>query len=263
MIAATPAPVRKLRASLLFVLASSALAGPVRAELEVLGFSSDGKHAVVLEHGVGEGSGYPWARATVLEVAKNAVVGKPVEVTLESGDATEQEAVEKVKKEFEEARGKLGVADLKAGKLIAHDEKGNLKDREGAPIGTVKLTSKKAKGKQAAKSCDAPFAGYLLTLTMYWMDDDTPAKLLVDKKVPIERACTQGCKLGRVFAGGRSAVFELECGVQGYEGPATKSLGVSARLAYGLDEDLPGSDARPDKDTPAGRPEEKPEARPE
>jgi hypothetical protein len=127
----------------------------------------------------------------------------------------------------------------------------------------VKLTAKKAKGKEAARSCDEPFAGYLLTLTMYWMDDDTPAKLLADKKVPKERACTQGCKLGRVFANGRSAVFELECAVQGYEGPATKSVAVSARLAYGLDEDLPGSDARPEQETPAGRPEEKPEAKPE
>ena len=66
-----------------------------------------------------------------------------------------------------------------------------------------------------------------------------------------------------VFMVGGSAVFELECAVQGYEGPATKRLGVAARLAYGLDEDLPGSDAKPDKDTPAGRPEEKTEARPE
>ena len=235
-------------AALLCVLAP---ARPARAALEVLGFSTDGKHAVVLEHGVGDGSGYPWARATVLEVAKNAVVGKPVEVTLESGEATEQEAVDKVKKAFEEARAKLGVAPLKAGRTIAHDDEGNLKDREGAPLGTVKLTAKKAAGKQLARPCDEPFAGFLLTLTMFWMDDDTPVKLLADKKVAKDRACTTGCKLGKVFAGGRSAVFELECGVQGYEGPATKSVPVAARLAYGLDEDLPGSDARPEKDTPA------------
>ncbi len=262
MNAATPSAARAQspRAALLLALLSlCAFARPARAELEVLGFSADGKHAVLLEHGVAEGSGYPWARATVLEVAKNTVVGKPVEVTLESGDATEQEAVAKAKKAFEETRGKLGVAALKAAKLIAHDEKGNLKDREGAPIGTLKLTSRKAKGKEAARPCDEPFAAYLVTLRMFWMDDDTPAKLLADKKVPKERACTQGCKLGRVFADGRSAVFELECAVQGYEGPATKSVAVSARLAYGLDEDLPGSDATPEKDTPAGAPAAKPE----
>jgi predicted secreted protein len=257
MTAATAAARAQLvRAALLCTLFSlCAFGSPARAGLEVLGFSTDGKHAVVLEHGVGEGSGYPWARAVVLDVAKNAAVRKPIEVTLESGDATEQDAVDKVKKAFEEARPKLNVAPLKAGKAIRHDEKGNLKDREGAPIGTVKLTSKKAKGKEAFKSCGEPFEAWLLTLTMYWMDDDTPAKLLVDKKVPKERACTQGCKLGGVFADGRSAVFELECAVQGYEGPATKSVAVSAKLAYGLDEDLPGSDAKPEKDTPAAQPE--------
>jgi hypothetical protein len=32
-------------------------------------------------------------------------------------------------------------------------------------------------------------------------------------------------------------------------------VAVSAKLAYGLDEDLPGSDAKPEKDTPAAQPE--------
>ena len=212
--------------------------------MESLGFSTDGKHAVLLEHGVADGSGHPWARVTIFEAARNAVVGQPIEVMLDAEGATEASAVEQAKKAFEAARVKLNLAPLRPGKEIRHDEKGNLADREGAPIGTLKITTRKATGKEV-KQCYEPFSPLLLALTLYWMDDDKPAKLLAEKRLPKERPCLTGCELGKVFADGTTAIFVLQCGAQGFEGTSTRSVPVAAHLLYGLDEDLPGSDAKP------------------
>lgn len=218
---------------------------PTRAEVEALGFSADGKYAVLLEHGVADGSGFPWARVTTFEAAKNAVVGKPIEVVLQAGGATEAQAVEQAKRAFEAARVKLNMAALRPGKEIRHDEKGELHDREGAPIGTLKITARRATAKEGAKTCYQPFSPLLLSLTLYWMDDDKPAKLLAERRVPKDRACLTGCDLGKTFADGTTAIFVLQCGAQGFEGTNSRAVPVAAHLLYGLDEDLPGSDAKP------------------
>jgi predicted secreted protein len=233
------------RLALLASAVISLCALPSRAGVEVLGFSTDGRHVVILEHGVADGSGFPWAKATILDVARNAPAAKPIEVTLQDAAATEAAAVEQVKKGLAAAGEPLKLAPLKAPREIGHDEKGNLHDREGAPIGTVKIEARKAGAKEASKACEDPFSPLLLKVQLFWMDDDTPAKLLVDKKVPKDRACLTGCELGQVFADGRTGLFILQCGAPGFEGPATRSVPVVAKLAYGLDEDLPGSDAKP------------------
>ena len=216
-----------------------------RAEVECLGISSDGKHAVLLEHGVRDGSGFPWARATVLEAARNVTVGKPFEVTLDGAAATDAAAVEQVKRAFEAARAALTVGPLRACREIAHDEKGGLTERSGVPIGTVQITTRKARRTEAANPCAAPFSPLLLSVKLYWMDDDRPANLLLDKKVPKDRACLSGCVLGKVFTEGTTGLFVLQCGAPGFEGPGTRSVPIAVKLLYGMDEDLPGSDAKP------------------
>jgi hypothetical protein len=50
-----------------------------RADFEAIGFSRDDAYVAFVEHGTSEGRGTPWARLTILEVGKNARVGKPVE----------------------------------------------------------------------------------------------------------------------------------------------------------------------------------------
>ena len=222
-----------------------ALSLPAGAAVEALGFSPDGKQVVMLEHGVAEGSGFPWAKVTVLETARGTVVGRPFEVERQDADATEADAVKQAKEAFEAAREKMKIAPLRPGREIAHDAKGVLHDRQATPIGTVKIEARKAAGKEASRACEPPFSPLLLTVTLHWVDDDSPARLLADKKVPKERACLTGCELGRVFADGRTALVLLQCSAPGFEGPETRNVPIAARLAYGLDEDLPGSDARP------------------
>ena len=98
--------------------------------IEVVGFSPDDRYVAWIEHGFGEGSGYPWARLYVIEVSRSAYDLPPVEVTLDSGNQTDSEdaAVRKARAAADPARARLRVSSWVAPRVIQHDEKGELRD---------------------------------------------------------------------------------------------------------------------------------------
>jgi hypothetical protein len=213
-------------------------AGPA-LPIEVVGFSPDDRHVAWIEHGVSEGSGYPWARLHVTEVSGSGEAIPPVKITLDSGrdTDTEEAAVRKARAAADGARGKLRVKAWVTPRII-QQEKGELSDHRGAPIGTVQIEERVATGKDKAK-CDAPFRPLLLRLVILFLDDDHPARLAEDKKLPTDRPCASTCELAGVFAHGKSALAFTKCGVQGFEGPASKYTAYAGTLPYGLDEPLP------------------------
>src|SRR6267154_5406330 len=105
--------------------------------IEVVGFSPDDRYVAWIEHGLSEGSGYPWARLHVTEVSRSGEAIPPVKITLDSGGDTDTEeaAMRKARAATDAARGKLRVASWSAPRIIQHDEKGELSDHHGAPIG--------------------------------------------------------------------------------------------------------------------------------
>jgi len=212
-----------------------------RAEtVQLIGWAKDGKYVALAMVGTGEGSGYPFAKLTIYDAKKGKAVGESTTVTLENEGATENDALEQAKEKATKLGQKLGVKEWVEGKSIAHDDKGELKGSDGAPIGTVEVKTKKAK--KGAKPCDEPFQPLLVQMLLHSMGGDKPTKLLDEKKVPKERACVTECSLGSVYAFQKAAVFVLSCGVQGFEGPGTTFYPVVVgKLAYGLDEDLPAS----------------------
>ena len=214
-------------------------AGPA-LPIEVVGFSPDDRYVAWIEHGVSEGSGYPWARLNVTEVSRSGEAIPPVKITLDSGrdTDTEEAAMRKARAATDAARGKLRVASWSAPRIIQHDEKGELSDHRGAPIGTVQIEERVASGKDKSK-CDEPFRPLLLRLVVLFLDDDHPARLAEDKKLPTDRPCASACELAGVFAHGKSALAFTKCGVQGFEGPGTKYTAYAGTLPYGLDEPLP------------------------
>jgi hypothetical protein len=213
-------------------------AGPA-LPIEVMGFSPDDRYVAWIEHGVSEGSGCPWARLHVTEVSRSGEAIPPVKITLDSGrdTDTEEAAVRKARAAGDTARGKLRVASWVAPRIIQHDEKGELSDHRGAPIGTVQIEERVASGKDKAK-CDEPFRPLLLRLVVLFLDDDHPARLAEDRKLPTDRPCASTCELAGVFAHGKSALAFTRCGVQGFEGPGTKYTAYAGTLPYGLDEPL-------------------------
>lgn len=223
-----------------------ALPSPARAdEVFALGFTPDGSVAVLLEHGTHEGSGFAWARATLLDAGKRAVLGKPLDVTLEEEGATEKQAVAKVRGLVEAERAKLKLPKLVPGKTIARDDKGELYEKAGPPIGTVQLKTRPATQRQAKKACDAPYLPLLLTVKLLWAEDEEPAVLLDDKAVPKDRPCLLSCALVQVFAQAKTGLVVLRCGSPGFEGSHGKFVPAIAVLKYGLDEDLSGSTKDP------------------
>ena len=225
---------RTLIAAALFSLPLAARA----SALEVVGFSPDGAYLAIIEHGVGEGSGLPWARLSILEVAKNAQVSR-TEVNLDSGG--EDDAVAQVKQRAEAAREKLQIAKWVPAKLIRHDQTGQMRDHEDAPIGTLEIKARKATSKQlpsGTAACDAPFSPLLLKATVFFVDDEKPAVLASERKVPHERACSTGCALDQIYAHARSALVVIKCAVPGFEGPASKPWPITGKLPHALDEDL-------------------------
>ena len=103
-------------------------AGPA-LPIEVVGFSPDDRYVAWIEHGVSEGSGYPWARVHVTEVSGSGEAIPPVKITLDSGRDTDTEdaAVRKARAAADAARGKLRVESWVTARIIQH-EQGELSD---------------------------------------------------------------------------------------------------------------------------------------
>ena len=207
--------------------------------VELFGWTPDGAKVVAIEHGRYDGKGTPWARATFFDTGKRAVIGKALAVELE-GEATEVAAVDAVKKLAEAERVRLKLPALVPGKKISTGDQGELNGADGAPIGDLKVTVKKAGKKQSVRECGAPFQAELLTVRLFLMGGNAPLSVLNEKKVPATRACSSGCKTGATYAQGTGALFVLECSVQGFEGGATQPFLVPlGKLEFPLEADIP------------------------
>lgn len=202
--------------------------------VEVVGFSPDDRYVAWIDHGIGEGSGFPWARLHVIEVSRNADAVPPVEVRLDSGKEsdTEEAAVKQARSAAESARAKLQIASWVPARAVQHDQDGELSKRSGEPIGTLKIEERAAKGKS---SCDEPLRPLLLRLAMFFLGDDRPSRLAEDTALPKDRPCASSCTLAGVFAHRKAAVAFTECKVRGFEGPGTKYSAYAGNLPYALD----------------------------
>src|SRR3954469_23481923 len=187
------------------------------AAVRILGFSPDDKQVAWIETGENEGSGEVFARLHVVDVATNAE-----KVASFDGETAQDKAVKAAKGVWLEPR------------VIEHDERGELSDRAGAPIGTLELTKKRGKG-----SCDDPFKPLVLRLLMHFMDDDKPAPVGGEKSPPQFRPCASSCAIDKVYAHGKAALVLIKCTTPGFEGKAESITAFANRLPYGLDEDLP------------------------
>ncbi|HTO97417.1 MAG TPA: DUF2259 domain-containing protein [Myxococcales bacterium] len=205
------------------------------AAVEVVGFSPDGRYAAYVEHDVGEGSGIPWARLRIANVSRGADAMPPVEIRLDSGKATdtEEEAVRRARAKASEALGKLSVASWAAPHAIRVEGNGELKERSGAPLGTLQITAREA---TARNKCDEPFRPLLLRLLLFLLDDDRPKPFAEEKAVPRERPCASSCELSALFSRGKAALALVKCAVPGFEGPATRTTAYAGPLPFALDE---------------------------
>jgi hypothetical protein len=218
------------------LLASAVLATP--PAVDVVGFSPDDRYVAYVEHGVGEGSGLPWARLVVVDVRKSLTAVPPLEVSADPNvpDVTEAATVEKARALLLPVQKKLRVKSWVPARALALGENGELQEKSGAPLGNLEVkTSKARKG----GACEPPFVPQLLKGTLFLMGDDGPRTLLAEKAPPTGRRCSSGCRVHAVYAQGKAVLGLAACKVPGFEGSAESLTPMTGILAYGLDEPLP------------------------
>jgi hypothetical protein len=207
--------------------------------VDVVGFSPDNKYVAWIEHGVGETSGYPWARLHVTDVAQNAEAVPTAQISFDTGDPqdTEQKAVKKARAAAESTRRRLNVSSWVAPRRIRHDDQGELLDAKGKPFGAVDV-----KVNPGPATCEAPYRSLLLEVLVRRNDDAKPARLAGDSAPPRERPCMVACALADVYAHGKATVVFAACGVDAYQSrPVTRYSAYAGVLPFSLE---PGKKAR-------------------
>jgi len=207
--------------------------------VELFGWSADGTKVVAIEHGIYDGKGTAWAKASFIDTTKGQVLGKPLQLELE-GDGTRADAVIEMKKRAEAERVRLKWPALVPGKVIKTDDKGALTSADGSPVGNLELKSRAAGKKERVRECPEGFSAEILTAKLYLMGGDGPITVLAEKKTPATRACSMGCVPSSTYGQGKGALFVLKCSVQGFEGAdSTPMLLPLGKLEYPLEADLP------------------------
>ena len=213
-------------------------------QVEVLGFSPTGDSVAVLEHGVGAGSGVPWARLTDY-LARTGKPARP-QISVGSGGAdhgapafsSEDAAVAEAKRLGELQRGELQTGQLVPGVELKRD--GNeLRAPDGRPLGALDLTARSSRTRRSAvqareTQCPAPYMPQRLRLVLRPAGGGKSTLLLNEKRTPGARPCSNRCAAGRAFALKTTAVVLISCGVPGFEGSSTTTFPVVAKLPESL-----------------------------
>jgi predicted secreted protein len=249
---AAMAAMARLAASLATTLASTLasmalLAAPAQAgdaaQFNPLGFSADGRYFAFEAYGIQDGSGFPYASLTILDVAEDKwAAGSPFDVRMEDDTATMADARDAVRAE---AEAQLDALELTTPALTV------ALNGDGEPAGDGSLLSfgKPGYGLDALQDpatlsltttlpdytgpCTTdygfdPPVGYVLTLET----STGSTELHADQAIPASRGCTVAYRLYGVFAPlewaykGLTPVAVLSVYTHGFEGPDRRFIAV-------------------------------------
>jgi predicted secreted protein len=209
------------------VLAGATARAGDTSKLEVVGFSPDGKLAAIVESTELDGSGLPWARAAVIDVAKNDFVGKVAVIAPQGDGSSLAKVVADARAAIAPATRKLGFDAWQPAVAATVSDKGEVSAGKDV-VGTLELVTRGQKGR-APKACSYSGASpSLARLTLI-----VGAKRLVlndDKLVPTSRGCPMTYSIGGVWMAGSALLVDLRYTRPGFEGPDTRSIPVTARL---------------------------------
>ncbi len=234
----------RLAASLagLAVLAYPALAGDA-AQFNPLGFSEDGRYFAFEEFGIQDGSGFPYANLTILDVAGDTwAAGSPFRVRLEDEAATLADARDEARTEAEPHFDTLAITTPVStvalngdgepagdGSLLSFGKPGYGLDALQDPATlTLTTTLPDYSGPCTTDYGFDPPVGYVLTLEVA----GGTTELHADQSVPASRGCTVAYRLYGVFAPlewagrGLSPVAVLSVYTNGFEGPDRRFIAV-------------------------------------
>jgi predicted secreted protein len=235
----------------------SAARAATLANLHFIGFSADGKYLAFENYGIGDGSGYPFSSIYLIDTAKNTLVGKPFEVTIDDETGLAETARKRVaalaRRKMRELRIVAGnTGELLAARLMTdrafNDSliNGDAREQKVRFNGVkylytfdqyYELTLKAVPIKTAACPEDEAFDYHKLELILdhyeggkkTWMPTLTLQK---DEKLPASRGCPVGYDIETVYAyKGKLAVF-LRVWTPGYEGADINYLAVTGHFVF-------------------------------
>ncbi len=223
-------------------LAGPALAGDA-AVFNPLGFSEDGRYFAFEEFGVQDGSGFPYANLTILDVVEDKwTAGSPFRIRLEADGATLSDARDAARIEAEPYFDTLAInthpltVALNGDGEVAGEHSAMSFGKPGYGLGdpqdvaTLNLTTTfpDYSGPCVADFGFDPPVGYRLSL-------ETPSGTSLlhdDRSVPASRGCTVAYRIYGVFAPldwawqGLTPVAVLSVYTNGFEGPDRRFIAL-------------------------------------
>jgi predicted secreted protein len=221
------------------------------ANLNVIGFSKDGKFLAYEEYGSFDGSGFPYSNIYFINVEKNAYAAAPVSVTIEKETATENAARSKAKIAAAKKLRELKIVSGNKGKLVAShlitDLTYDAESKDGtdkvrfAEIlismyrrGDYELTLKPILTK--TKDCEAyGYDIFKLELSLKNNEAETTRFLQKDAELPKSRGCVIEYRIQDVYLYEKAldenniAIF-INVFTPGFEGPDMRYMVVSGKL---------------------------------
>lgn len=240
--------------ALTFLFATAAFAGDA-STYRKLGFSADGRYFAFADTGIGDGSGFPYAKVSVVEVATNKLLrSKLVHLEPKEGEdeatGTEEQALHQAIKQI-----RLGDFRIQRGKILGEDllvrlptDASQVTDTvfataywaEGGasaftPKYELKITTTPAKDESEEQWCTALTGNgpELLKLTLEGKAGDAAGFFRVlqdDKFLPKSRSCPTGYAVRQVTRFGESFVATLSYASPGFEGPNIDHMVVTTRV---------------------------------
>ena len=235
-------------AALVLLLAIASVTAGDFAKLNFIGFSKDGKYLAFEEHGVHDGSGFPYSSIYFVDVAKNSYAAPPVNVSIENEATTESQARTRARTRAAATLRRLRIVDRNTGTLLVSrqltdvsvhnyvtDEPDKTQTINFATIfismyreGDYDLVLKPIEVK--SKDCeyaDRPIYKFELTLK-----DKTENKTVVlqkDMNLPRSRSCPIDYSMQHIYVYENNIAVFINTFHIGFEGPDMRYVVVTGR----------------------------------
>lgn len=212
------------------------------ADRTIIGFSPDARFFAFTEHGIQDGSGFPYATGYVIDSSTDTwLKGTPIRVTLESEAETVDTAVSQLMERFGPVADEYSInvePEILAHNPIsqftgdAHETR--FVRRLILPVEErhtyrVILEERPLEAKNCPADMGDPYMGMTLKLTSPSGEEIT---LVEDTEIPASRRCPLGYRISEVLAAPGSDVLAILVDVMslGFEGPDRRFMAVTARL---------------------------------
>lgn len=227
----------------------SAQAGDL-AEFRPLGFSESGQYYAYAQTGIYDGSGFPYAQLSVIDVVKNELVATgSVELTEETDGnmGTAEQALQKVIAACKLERFSIKPHQTNGQDLLIHlpTDYSQFTNNifafyarpEGGASGVAtryEVRVETTETKPATADIPAEFGpARLLKLSIAGLEEasGTVSILQEEKSLPVSRPCPLSYTVRRVTSYGEGLVVILSYTTPGFEGPDVRYFAVSGKFA--------------------------------